>query len=323
MRVPKRRARRRPDDPRNESLESIIFSGVGKKIGESAVLLLGVAALMVSVSARAQWSSQLEAGYLYDDNFSRAQRSEDKIRESALFGRGLLTRDFALGADTDAHVGLEGRLTRYSPSTGASFAGIGLLAGARRKLGLGATAPWVALDASGGYENAREDVRDAYRYSLSATVGKRFTPALEASVGFAYDRRVQRDAAEEQVPGYGTKPFSVQGRSWFARASYALGERAALIGAAALRRGDVVSSTRRNFGIYTASNAIADDPALGPDFYAYRLSGARTASLTGGISWALDARSALEGTVTKDDTTVGGGLDYRAVIFALTYVYRR
>jgi hypothetical protein len=41
------------------------------------------------------------------------------------------------------------------------------------------------------------------------------------------------------------------------------------------------------------------------------------------LSWALDARSALEGTVTKDDTTVGGGLDYRAVIFALTYVYRR
>src|SRR3954463_16771970 len=323
MRVPKRRARRRPDDPRNESLESIIFSGVGKKIGESAVLLLGVAALMVSVSARAQWSSQLEAGYLYDDNFSRAQRSEDKIRESALFGRGLLTRDFALGADTDAHVGLEGRFTRYSPSNGASFAGIGLLAGARRELRLGAPAPGVALDASGGYENAREDVRDAYRYSLSATVGKRFTPALEASVGFAYDRRVQRDAAEEQVPGYDTKPFSVQGRSWFARASYALGERAALIGAAALRRGDVVSSTRRNFGIYTASNAIADDPALGPDFYAYRLSGARTATVTGGISWALDARSALEGTVTKDDTTVGGGLDYRAVIFALTYVYRR
>jgi hypothetical protein len=296
---------------------------MGKGVGRSGVFLLGVATLVLSASARAQWSSQLEAGYLHDDNFSRAQQSEDKIRESALFGRGLLTRGFALGADTDAHAGLEGRITRYSPSNGASFAAIGLLAGARRKLGLGATAPWIALDASGGYENAREDIRDAYRYSASGTLGKRFTPKLEASAGFAYDRRVQREAAEEEVPGYGAKPFSVQGRSWFARASYGLGERAALIGAAALRRGDVVSSTRRNFGIYTAANAIADDPALGPDFYAYRLSGARTTTLTGGISWAFGARSALEGTVTKDDTTVGGGLDYRAVIFALTYVYRR
>jgi len=232
---------------------------------------------MLSAPARAQWSSQLEAGYLHDDNFSRAQNPEDKIRESALFARGLLTRDFALGADSDAHAGLEGRINRYSPSDGASFASIGALAGARRKLGLGATAPWVALDASGGYENAREDVRDAYRYSASATLGKRFTPQLEASGGFAYDRRVQRESAEEEVPGFGTKPFSIQGRSWFARASYALGERAALIGAASLRRGDVVSSTRRNFGIYSASNAIADDPALGPDFYAYRLSGARRA----------------------------------------------
>jgi hypothetical protein len=278
---------------------------------------------MLSASARAQWNSQLEAGYLHDDNFSRAQRSEDKIRESALFARGLLTRDFALGADSDGHLGLEGRLNRYNPSDGASFAAIGLLAGARRKLGLGATAPWVALDFSGGYENAREDIRDAYRYSAAGTLGKRFTPQLEASAGYAYDRRVQREAADEEVPGFGSKPFSIQGRSWFAHASYALGERAAVIAAASLRRGDVVSSTRRNFGIYSASNAIADDPALGPDFYAYRLSGARTASLTGGLSWALDARSALEGTVTKDDTTVGGGLDYRAVIFALTYVYRR
>lgn len=296
---------------------------MGKKCEGRAVFLLGIAALVLSDPARAQWSSQLEAGYLHDDNFSRAQRSEDKIRESALFARGLLTRDFALGADSDAHVGVEGRLIRYSPSNAASFAGIGFVAGARRKLGLGATSPWVALDASGGYENAREDIRDAYRYSASATLGKRFTPQLEASAGYAYDRRVQREAAEEEVPGFGTKPFSIQGRSWFARASYALGERAALIAAASLRRGDVVSSTRRNFGIFTASNAIADDPALGPDFYAYRLSGARTASLTGGVSWALDGRSALEGTLTKDDTTVGGGLDYRAVIFALTYVYRR
>jgi len=286
-------------------------------------LLLGVALLVLSAPARAQWSSQLEAGYLHDDNLSRAQRSEDKVRASALFARGLLTRDFALGADSDGHVGLEGRLNRYSPANGASFAGAGLLAGARRKLGLGAMAPWVALDASGGYESAREDIRDAYRYAASATLGKRFTPQLEASAGFAYDRRVQREAAEEEVPGYGTKPFSIQGRSWFARASYALGERAALIGAGSLRRGDVVSSTRRNFGIFTASNAIADDPALGADFYAYRLSGARTKSLTGVLSWALDARSALEGTVTKDDTSVGGDLDYRAVILSLTYVYRR
>jgi len=296
---------------------------VGKNIGESGVFLLGVAALVVSASASAQWSSQLEAGYSYDDNFSRAQKSEDQIRASALFARGLLTRDIALGADTDAHVGVEGRLTRYSPSDGASFAGIGVLAGARRKLGLGRTAPWVTLDALAGYENAREHIRDAARYNASATLGKRFTPELELSGGFAYDRRVQREGAEEEVPGFGTKPFSVQGRSWFARASYTLGERAALIGAAAIRRGDVVSSTRQNFGIYTGSNAIADDPALGPDFYAYRLSGARTTTLTGGISWALATRSALEATVTRDDTAVGGGLDYRAVIVALTYVYRR
>ena len=291
--------------------------------GGTVCRLISVAALVLAAPAHAQWSSQFEAGYLYDDNLSRAQRPEDKIRDSALIARALLTRDFVLGADTDSHIGLDGRITRYSASHGASFVGLGLVAGARRKLGLGRTAPWVALDASASYEDAREDVRDAARYGLSATAGKRFTPELEASAGFAYDRRVQREAEEEEVPGYGVKPFSLQGRSVFARASYALGERAALIGALALRHGDVVSSTRRNFGIFTASNAIADDLALGSDFYAYRLSGARTTSLSGGISWSLNPRSALEATLTKDDTAVRGGLDYRAVIFALTFVHRR
>jgi hypothetical protein len=62
---------------------------------------------------------------------------------------------------------------------------------------------------------------------------------------------------------------------------------------------------------------------MGADFIAYRLSGASTRTLTGGISWSLASRTALEATLTKDDTTVAGGLDYRAVIFVLTLIHRQ
>ena len=86
---------------------------------------------------------------------------------------------------------------------------------------------------------------------------------------------------------------------------------------------EVIAGTRRHFAIFNSANAIADDPAFGPDFIAYRLSGARTRSLTGGLSWELARRSAIDVTLTKDDTHVGGGLDYSAVIFAVTLAYRK
>lgn len=297
--------------------------GKGRKL--RAVCIVSVA-LAFGGSAHAQWTPQLELGLVHDTNLSRAQNPEDQIKDTALVARAALSRPFPIGDYADATAGVDARLTRYTKSHGASFASLGANAGARRKLGLGLTAPWIALDGNAAYEDAREEIRDAMRYAVSVTAGKRFTPELDGSVGFAYDRRVQRKGyveEDEDLPGYSGKPFSLQGRSLFARLNYALGERAGLIGAAALRHGDVVSSTRRNFAIFAGSNAIADDPALGADFIAYRLSGASTRTLSGGISWSLASRTALEATLTKDDTTVRGGLDYRAVIFALTLIHRQ
>lgn len=299
------------------------MAGKGGKLRAVCVLS---AALAICCSAHAQWTPQFELGVVHDTNLSRAQNPEDQIKDTALVARAALARPFPVGDYADATLGVDVRLTRYTKSHGASFASLGANVGARRKLGLGLTAPWIAVDGSAAYEDAREDIRDAMRYALSLKAGKRFTPDLDGSAGFAYDRRVQRKGyveEDEDLAGYSGKPFSLQGRSLFARLNYALGERAGLIGAAALRHGDVVSSTRRNFAIFTGSNAIADDPALGADFIAYRLSGANTRSLTGGISWSLASRTAFEATLTKDDTTVRGGLDYRAVIFALTLIHRQ
>ena len=294
------------------------------KGGKLRAVCVSSMALALSCTAHAQWMPQYEAGFLYDTNLSRAQKDEDQIKDSALLARAALARAFPIGDYADGSVGVDARFTRYTKSHGASFVAVGANAGVRRKLGLGLTAPWIALEGTAAYEDAREDIRDAARYLLSGTVGKRFTPDLDGSFGYAYDRRVQRESyAEDGLSGYSGKPFSVQGRSWFARVNYALGERAGLIAAAARRHGDVTSSTRRNFAIFTGSNAIADDPALGPDFIAYRLSGASTRTLSGGLSWSLARRTALEGTLTKDDTTVAGGLDYHAVIFALTLIHRQ
>jgi hypothetical protein len=285
--------------------------------------MMATAASLLCGSALAQWTPQFEAGFLHDTNLSRAQQPEDRVSDSALVARAAISRSFAAGEDADFNVGADARITAYDKSRGASFAALGVNVGWRKKLGLGLQAPWIALDASIAYENAREDIRDGTRGVVSFSTGRRFGQALQASAGSSYDKRVQREDYAEEAPGYGGKPFSLQGHSLFARADYAVGDRLSVIASAAQRYGDVVSSTRRNFAIFNAANAIADDPAFGDDFIAYRLSGARTRSLTGGLSWELARRATLDATLTKDDTRVGGGLDYGAVIFAVTFVYRK
>ena len=253
---------------------------------------MALAATLLCTGAHAQWTPQFEAGFLHDTNLSRAQLPQDRVSDSALIGRAALARTYAAGEDADLSLGADVRITAYDRSTGASFAALGVNGGWRRKLGLGLQAPWIAADASLSYEKAREEIRDGTRAVASFSAGRRFGQAVEASLGFSYDKRVQREDYAE-VPGYGGKPFSLQGHSIFARLDYSLGDRLALIASGAERHGDVVSSTRRNFAIFSGSNAIADDPAFGDDFIAYRLSGARTRSLTGGLSWEFTRRASL------------------------------
>ena len=142
------------------------------------------------------------------------------------------------------------------------------------------------------------------------SLGKRFDERLEARGGI----RLRRPASQRHdfpvVPGIPGDPFSVQSRTLFARGSFALGARSTLLASAAARSGDVVSSTRRNRQIFDESAAIALDPAFGPDYIAYRLSGARTGSISAGIAYDLSRRASLEASVSAYDTRARGGLDY-------------
>jgi hypothetical protein len=281
---------------------------------------VAVLAAIVPMLAHAQWSPQLEAGIAHESNFSRAQLAQDQIADTALLLSANAERPLSFGPDL--RLGADARIAQYAHSDGASYASAGLSGAWRTKLGLGLTAPWIAARAGAALENARERVRDATRWNASLAAGRRLDERFDASAGFAYDRRVQREDLAV-APGYEGKPFSLQGRSAFARASYAFTEGLSVLGSAAVRKGDIESSTRRNFTIFSASNAIANDPALGPDFIAYRISGARTATLATGLSWQLGRYSALEATATRDDTAAGEGLDYVNRIYAVTFVYRR
>jgi hypothetical protein len=272
-------------------------------------------------AALAQWQPDYEASVLYDNNVPRAQLSSDIVHDSAVAARASLGRSFAAGEAGDIGLSLDARALRYARYEGASVLSAGATASYDRKLGLGLTAPRFGAETSIAWEDSPEAVRDGARFGALAFLAKRFDERLHASVSVAYDRREQRDDMPV-VAGKAGDPFSLQSRSVTARARYAFGERATFVASAGARSGDVVSSTRRNPQIFGQAAALAPDPAFGPDYVAYRLTGARTASFSAGFSYELSRRASLEALVTADDTRARGDLDYDRRVLSLTWAYR-
>ena len=280
-------------------------------------LCIGLA--LFPLTAAAQWTIDAEGALVHDNNVSNAQRETDILQDRALAARVSLGRVFALGL-WDAALRAEARGAQHDRFSALDRLGLGVGVGVRRKLGIGLTAPWIGSDATLLEERYDDELRDGTRASLSLTLGKRIDERLALSVTAAYDRRSQRhDAPVTPLSG---RPFSLQGRSLGLRASYSLSERAELIAGVVRRHGDVVSSTRRNAQIFAQSAAIANDPALGPDFIAYRLTGARSDAWSLGLSWALGRRASIDGLFTRTQTRARGGLDYDGDVYSLALVFR-
>jgi hypothetical protein len=284
------------------------------------VLAFLVAAWPLAAAAASPWMVAAEGALAYDDNLSNAQRESDVAEDLALALRGSLGRSFDL-AGGDLLVRGEARGAQHDSYSGLDHYGIGLAAGWRRKLGLGLTAPWIAADVSLFQNDYREDVRDGRSAVASATLGKRFDARFDASLELAYDRRWQRDDLGT-VPGIPGRPFDLRGRTLALRLGAAPSEPLLLSVGVATRWGDVASSTRRNQQIFRSSAAIANDPAFGPDYIAYKLTGARTSAYTLALSWALGAKASVDGAVTSTRTSAPGGLDYEGNVYSLTLVYR-
>ena len=281
---------------------------------------LGLMCVALPLNAQAQWTLDAEAARIYDNNLSRAQKESDITRDRAWTAKAALGRIFSFD-NWDTSLRGEARGARQDHYSGLDHVALGVGAGARRKLGLGLTAPWLAADATLLRERYDENVRDGDRALASLTLGKRFDERLDTSISASYDRRHQaHDLPTGSLSG---RPFSVQGRSLVLRGSFALTDQALVFAAAGWRQGDVTSSTRRNSQIFRESAAIANDPAFGPDFIAYRLTGARSEWYSLGLSWALGRQASINASVLTDRVKPHGDLRYRGDVYSVALVYRR
>ena len=271
--------------------------------------------------ARAEWLFDIDAGARYDSNLTRAQERPDVRSDAAATLFASAGTFFALTGADGLTLDINALTEAWHRFHGLNRASIGGTASYKHKFGLGYAAPWISLGLAGAHDNYRSAIRDSDRLEARAELGQRFNEAFDASVGAVYDRRYARNDLPV-VPGISGRVFDLRGKSVFVRAGYALTELLQAGANFAVRRGDIVSTTRRHMQIFLESDAIAADPAFGDDFFAYRLRGTsttRTAAVT--LSWALSDRSSLNFRYADERTSAYEGLDYRGRIGTLSFAF--
>jgi hypothetical protein len=282
-----------------------------------------VFALLVGCATRcanAAWLLDVDAGFLYDSNLTRAYAPAD-IRAD-----GAATLDVAAGESWVASdrnrfaLSAEARGEFYDRFTGLDFIGLGFTAAYRHKFGVGLEVPYLLLSANGANDDYHARIRDGPRFELRAELGKRFSPEFDAAFGALYERRYARHD-EPVVPGISGRVFALRGQSLYARAGYDFNDRLRIGADLTVRRGDVVSTTRPDFEIFVVSDAIAADPTFGADFFAYRLRGTTDTARVNG-SLALDDRSSLNLIYSDERTDAAGGVYYRSHRVNLVYAWR-
>ncbi|HET7763929.1 MAG TPA: hypothetical protein VFK92_02450 [Burkholderiales bacterium] len=289
--------------------------------GTTLVLLsLGAALAGAPSEAMPEDIFDAEAGVFHDSNLSNAVSADDIVADTALTLAASGGYRFAPG-DRDAFA-LTGdlRAAGFSRFHGMNSVALGGTASWSRKFGLGAFAPWARLSASLAGERYDESVRDGRRASVALRAGERLSERLQLSGGGSFER-YRADNATGVVPGISGDAFSLLGRSLFARADYAFDDRWAGFAGVLARRGDVTASTRLNLQIFQYSSAIALDPAFGPDYIAYRISGATSWDFVAGGSLALGDSWSANLAVTRALTYAANNIEYQSTRINASVIY--
>jgi hypothetical protein len=281
----------------------------------AAFILLGA----TPYAAHSDWTLGAEAGVRHDDNVGNAQNRSDIVADSTVDARLSMFQLYPLDDSYSVTVGADLGGEAYRRLTGLNNASLDGLIALKRKWGLGAFAPWARAGLSVGRSSYDDSYRNAWDYRAALATGRRIDERWNLWAEYAYERRAATPRMEEE-PGVSGDAFSQDSHNAAIHLEYSLSERIFLAMGVLGRHGDVVSTTSASLKIYDASRALAEDPAFGPEAYAYKLTGT-TYGLQLGINYSLTAHSVLGCGFERFDTRADGGNNYAKSIAQITWNY--
>jgi hypothetical protein len=271
-------------------------------------------------AARADWTVGGEASLRHDNNVGNAESRSDIVEDTTIGARLSIFQLLPLGENYSVTMAGDLRGETFHRITGLNNASLDAVLALKKKWGLGAFAPW----ARAGLSVARQDYDDSHRnaWVSRATLasGRRLDERWNLWAEYAFERRAA-SPQEEQAPGLSGDAFSQDGHNLAVNVEYAVNERTFLTLGLLGRHGDVVSTTGPSDKIFSAARALAEDPAFGGEFYAYRLAGT-TFGFRAGVNFAPTAHSALGCGFLRLDTRADGGNTYTKSMPEITWDYR-
>ena len=277
-------------------------------------LILAAGVLASPFPAHASWIFDAEAGVVYETNVGLAQKARDVKSDGRL--ATAISTGIAIPFDDRSIASITGDLTGngHVELPGLSNFGVGATTAFRHKFGLGPSAPWVRVFGSGVRLEFEDAVRDGWRYRVGAGAGIRLGGRVDLRVDYFFEEH-QADhghAISRTLPG---DVFDTTAHTYSGRVDFFYNEVLSLFAGYALRDGDVVSTTRRNAEILSASSALTADRPFGPDFIAYKIDSI-VHIFTFGMSFAIAEKASLNfGYERQIGIGKGSGLTYYNDVF--------
>jgi hypothetical protein len=281
--------------------------------------LAAIAAIAPLPAARADWTLGTEAAVRHDDNVGNARLASDIVADTTIDARISLYRIVALDEGYSVTLGGDLGGEVYEHLSGLNNASLEAVFSLKKKWGLGAYVPWVRGGLSAGRLSYADSYRNAWIYRATLAAGRRIDDRWNLWAEYEYEDQAATPQPEE-VPGLSGDAYSQRSHNLSANLEYSLTASTYLSAGVLARHGDVVSTSAPNYMIYAASLALAEDPAFGPDAYAYRVTGT-TYGFRAGIHFSPTPHSLLGCEFERFETHADGGNNYSKSIPAITWDY--
>ncbi|MDQ3545773.1 MAG: transporter [Verrucomicrobiota bacterium] len=225
---------------------------------------------------RADWIRDFRGEMVYDDNVSRSNRSEDERDDLAFVGRVRLGRFGELSDNLRLTVTGDLEAQTFLQYDDFNRITLGATAALRYRLGLGARAAFLRIEASGGYAAFDQSLQSGARFRAGLTAGKRLADRFALSGSYFY----------EEIGGE-IRVFDRSGHILGLAATFDLTERTQWSAGYEFRTGEVNSyAVPPRPDIVALANDRREVNTFGETYVAYNLD-AITHSLSIGVSQAL------------------------------------